>query len=108
MLNLDVNVGVDVRKIEVPFTFTEDNICTACGTEGSLVIVDIFGRESKTLDLHPMDYIRCKKCGFNYSIRWEPTEDGLMRPIAANRSLKREFTNLLNYKNIKENGTTEV
>ena len=108
MLNLDVNVGVEVRTIRVPYTFTRDNICSACGTEGSLAVVNIFGKEERTLDIHPMDYIRCRNCGFNYSIRWDPDEEGKMRPVPINRSIKAEFNNLLDYKRIKENGNTDI
>ena len=108
MLNLSVDVGLDVKTVKVPFTFTRDNLCTACGARDQMVIVDIFGREAKGLDLHPMDYIKCKNCGFCYSIRWDPTDDGKMRPVAINRSIKKDFDNLLNYKSIKDNGTHDV
>ena len=103
MLNFNVDVKIGLNEVSYPLLFDGKNVCVHCGGEGTLVIVDKFGNETKQ-EIHPFDHIKCKKCGRLYSIRWEhDPNNGKMYPIADERSIKREFINLINHNKIKNN-----
>lgn len=104
MLNFSLEVKLGIKETSYPILFDRKNVCIHCGTENSLTIVDKFGNETKQ-EIHPFDYIRCRNCGRHYSIKWEsdPDNNGKMYPIASDRSIKREFINLINHSSIKNN-----
>lgn len=104
MLNIGLNVKLEVNKVQFPIYFERNNICVHCGSEGQLIFVDKFGRETKT-EIHPFDHIKCKSCGRLYSILWQRDEsNGKMFPTAVDPSFKQEFVNLLTNKVVKEKG----
>ena len=107
MLNIGIDVKVNLQRTEYPLIFNT-NTCVHCGADNSLVFVDIFGRESKT-EIHPFDHIKCNNCNRNYSIKWESSEDenGCMTPRAVDHTIKQEFFNILDQKEITQKGKKE-
>jgi hypothetical protein len=103
MLNIGLNANLRVTKTVYPVYFQGRNICIHCGANNSLVLVDVFGRETKQ-EIHPFSHFKCRRCGQSYSIRWDTLEDGKMTPSAVDSSIKNEFVNLFNIRNIKKNG----
>ena len=108
MLNINVNVNIKASKPRFPIKLLRENKCLHCGAEGALERVDIFGRVSKS-DIYPLDHIRCRDCGYDYSIEWKDLDhDGTLHPVAVNPSIKQEFLNTLNYIKIRKNGETTI
>ena len=107
MLNFKVNVQAE--KIEYPIYFEKKNTCIHCGKEGSLVLIDAFGRETKQ-EIHPFDHIKCTACGRKYSIKWniDESNNSKMYPVAVEREIKQEFINLIKYPFIKDEGVSKV
>ena len=106
MLNINVNFNVE-KDPTYPVYFT-NNTCVNCGAEGSLVMIDIFGRETKQ-EIHPFDHILCKKCNAKYSIEWmKNPETGKMKAIPSDPSLVKDFFNIIKSKKIKEEGINTV
>lgn len=101
MLNINVEFNIS-NGPTYPVYFT-NNTCVACGAEGSLVTIDIFGRESYQ-EIHPFDHIKCKKCGAKYSIEWKRDESGKMKPVASDQSLVRDFFNVIKTPKLKKEG----
>ena len=111
MLDVSVKVGpddeqdstilkVDMKEYKYPIYFERKNICVSCGTEGELIFVNIFGKETSH-DVHPFEYIKCKRCGALYSIKWDKSkEDNKLYPSAVDKSVLRDFLN--NFKSEKE------
>lgn len=93
MLGIDVNVKAD--KITQPVYFEHKNVCVHCGETGSLVFVDLGGRET-TKEIFQFDHMKCTACGKIYSIKWSHPEDNpdIYRPSAVEFSIKRDFKNM--------------
>lgn len=96
MLNIGVKVNVDIKDVKYPVYFEGKNICAHCGAEGSLVLVDKFGNETRR-EIHPFDHIKCRACGRVFSIKWvkDPTNNKLI-PCAVSPCIKQEFVNFIN------------
>jgi ribosomal protein L37E len=103
MLDVSVKVGpddehdstllkVDMKEYEYPIYFERKNICVSCGTEGDLIFVNIFGKETSH-DIYPFEYIKCKRCGAMYSIKWSKGEDNKLYPSAVDKKITRDFLN---------------
>lgn len=108
MLGINLNLSIDAKRVQTPFYFQHRNECVCCGAKGSLIFVDKFGRESNK-EINALDHIRCRHCGKNFSILWEPKEGtNKMMPSAVDTSVVRDFKNLLQYGNIKKNGEKEL
>lgn len=106
-LGLDVQVDVNLKRVEYPVMFERKNICIHCGAEKTLIFVDALNRETNK-EIHPFDHIMCRACGTNYSILWQrDDETGKMFPTATDDSFKREFINLVNHNKIKNKGVKE-
>lgn len=101
---LDINVDININKGPTyPVYFTK-NICVNCGAENSLVMVDIFGRECNQ-EIHPFDYIKCKKCNQKFSIEWiKNQETGKMRAVAGDKSVVQDFFNAVKTAKLKREG----
>ena len=77
-------------NIVYPINFTK-NICSKCGTEGTLIYVDKNGNDMRTM-IYPAFAIRCINCGTKFSIRWINKEDSdKMIPITCSDKLKDDF-----------------
>lgn len=109
MLNIGIDVDIDIKKVRFPIQFEKTNDCVHCGGHNTLIFVDKFGNDSSK-EIHAFDHIRCKKCNRIYSIQWKPDENNskAMRPVPTDPGIKQEFMNLVNFKNIKENGIKEL
>ena len=99
MLGLNT-ITVDIKKIKYPIYFEHRNICSHCGTEGSLVFVDRFGN-TYTKELSVFEHIKCKNCGRIYSIRWDRNSNGDMKPSATDFSINTQFNNFLERKELE-------
>ena len=75
--------------------------------EGTLEKVDIFGRTSKQ-DIYPLDHIKCRNCGCEYSIKWKKVDSGELVPVPTNTSIKQEIVNTMNYLKIRKDGKKEI
>ena len=96
MLGLDVEVDVKFKESHTPVYFIGKNECVSCGKKGTLIFVDIFGRETGNKEINSFDHIKCKACGRGYSIRWSKAEDGNgMIPSASSYNIMRDFDNLI-------------
>jgi len=101
---LRAKVNVDITNVEYPIYFEKQNKCVACGCEGELTFVNIFGKETDK-EIHAFDHIKCKQCGSVYSIKWDREPGtGKLYPSAIDPSIKNEFTNLIMKKTINEKG----
>ena len=107
MLNLNVDVKINISKPYWPIKLIGVNKCLHCGSEGSLEKVDIFGRVSKE-EIYPLDRIKCRNCGADYSIEWRDNGEGELIPIPSNPSLKQEIINTMKYLKIRKDGKTEI
>lgn len=103
MLNFSVDVNLNIDRIQYPVLFDKKNICLHCATEGSLVFVDKFGKETSK-EIFPFDHLKCKKCGRRFSILWQSDPDTKkMYPSAVEYNIKQEFVNLIGNKKLKGN-----
>ena len=103
MLNLNVDINLSTKKNRFPIRLIGVNQCLACGAKGSLERVDIFGNTSNK-EIYPLDYIKCKACGYKYSISWEDDGNGKLTPVPVDHSIKQEFINTLKILDIRHNG----
>jgi hypothetical protein len=94
MLNLGFDIDVDIKKVHCPFHFEKVNECVHCGGKDTLIFIDKFGHQSRK-EINAFDHIKCTKCGHSYSMKWEPDENGDMKPSAVELDIKRQFNNLL-------------
>lgn len=99
---LGINTNIECKDVKYPIYFDRLNICLHCGTTGSLVMMDKFDKEARE-EIYPFDYIRCKKCGREFSIKWEKDKDtGKMYPCAVDPSISKQFTSFINQTDIKD------
>ncbi len=108
MLNLNVDVNITAKRSIMPIYFINKNECCSCGAIGALKFIDIFGREVNNVEIHPFDHIKCSNCNRLYSIEWRANEEGELKPIARDPSIKLDFTNAIKYPSIKKNGVKEL
>lgn len=98
----DSILDVNIKEYHYPIYFERKNICVSCGTEGDLVFVNIFGKEVSH-EVHPFEYLKCKRCGAVYSIRWDKSEnDSKLYPSAVDKSIIKDFLNSFKDKSSKE------
>ena len=96
----DSMLNIDIKEYHYPIYFKRKNICVSCGAEGDLVFVNIFGKEVSS-EIHPFERLKCKRCGAEYSIKWEKSEeDDKLYPSAVDRSICKDFLN--NFKSNKK------
>ena len=108
MLNISTHINIDVKTVQYPIFFDKRNICVHCGSEGSLIFVDKFGRDTKK-EIYPFDHIRCTKCNRHFSILLQrDNSNGKMYPSAIDPSFKQEFINLLSTPILKKQGEKEL
>ncbi len=98
MLGLNT-ITVDISKFKYPVYFEHRNTCIHCGAEGNLVFVDRFDNEY-TRELGIFEYIKCKRCGRIYSIKWDRDREGRLKPSATDFSITAQFNNFLGRKEI--------
>lgn len=98
----DSLLNVDIKEYHYPIYFERKNICVSCGAEGELAFVNIFGKEVSH-EIHPFEYLRCKRCHAEYSIKWDRSEDDQkLYPSAVDKSLVKDFINIFKKKEDKE------
>ena len=98
----DTLLNIDIKEYHYPIYFERRNICVSCGAEGELAFINIFGKEATSETRPPFERIRCKRCGAEYSIRWDKSEDGMLHPTAVDRTITKDFLNTFKNKKIKE------
>lgn len=108
MLGIACNLDIDVRKVQYPVYFEKRNVCVHCAAEGSLVFVDVFGRETNR-EINSFEHIKCKCCGRTYSINWknDPANNSKMYPVAVDPSVSQQFSNFMNMRDIKRKGVND-
>ena len=93
MLGIDVNI--EIKDTHYPIYFDGVNACVKCGAENSIEMIDKFGSKASA-EIHPLDHMRCSKCGALYSIKWVKNKDGEgMHPCAVDPSIARQFSNFV-------------
>ena len=109
MLNINVDISFHKKdNLRFPIHLVGVNQCLHCGAKDTLEKIDIFGNVSKQ-EIYPLDRIKCRKCGYEYSIKWNKVEGSSnLIPVPVNRSIKQEVVNTINYFNIKKNGNPEI
>lgn len=107
MLNLNVDIKINTGRPRMPLIIVGKNQCIHCASEGTLEKIDIFGNTSKQ-EIYPLEHIRCKACGYTYSIKWEDNGKGELIPVPVNPSIKQEIVNTMNYLKIRKNGKKEI
>ena len=92
---LGINVNIEVKDIVYPIYFDGINQCVHCGSKDTLELIDKFGHKTREV-IHPLDHIRCSKCGRVYSIKWIRNEDtNKMHPCAVTPSIAQQFSNCI-------------
>ena len=93
MLRLPFDI-IKHKEPVYPVRFEKHNICVHCGSTGTLVFVNKWGKETKK-EIYPFNKIKCTKCGTVYSIMWQMDDNGDMYPTAVDESFRLEFINCL-------------
>lgn len=107
MLDIACNMDIDIKKVQYPVYFEKRNICVHCAAEGSLVFVDVFGRETNR-EINAFEHIKCKCCGRTYSIDWKRDPgSSKMYPVPVDHSVGQQFSNFMNMREIKNKGTND-
>ena len=89
----DSFLKVESKEYHYPFYFERKNMCVSCGAEGDLHFVNIFGKDASH-EVHPFEYLKCKRCGAVYSIRWDKNqEDQKLYPSAVDKRIIDDFLN---------------
>lgn len=89
----DSILDINIKSYHYPIYFERRNICTSCGAEGDLVFINVFGKEVSH-EVHPFEHLKCKRCGAEYSIKWDKDpEDQKLYPSAVDRSIVGDFLN---------------
>ena len=107
MLNLPFDINIEVKKITMPIYFDGKNECVNCCAKNSLVFVDKFGNYHND-EIKAFDHIKCRKCGYIYSIKWnkDPKDPTRMYPSAIDPSISRDFQNIIDH-DVKMYGSKE-
>ena len=75
MLGIDINVNVKKLHFPIYFDYERNNTCIHCGAQGTVYIVDKFGRKTRE-EVHPFDHLECSNCGQKYTIKWVDEGEG--------------------------------
>lgn len=104
-INIDTKISItNNKKKHYPLVFST-NVCTVCGAEGTLQVIDKFGNVT-TKEIHAFDHIKCSKCGALYGIKWDKDDTNHMSPLAVDPGLKDRFFNGLG--NVVQNVKSEI
>ena len=107
-INVDITFNSDKKKKErFPIHLVGVNQCLHCGQENTLEKIDIFGNTA-VQEIYPLDRIRCRNCGYEYSIKWTKNNEGKLIPVPVNRSIKQEILNTMNYLSIKKKAEADI
>ena len=101
--NDDSFIKIESKEYHYPFYFERKNICVSCGAEGELIFVNIFGKEVSH-EVHPFEYLKCKRCGAMYSIKWDKDQKTQkLYPSAVDKNVADDFLNCFKKKSDKVN-----
>ena len=90
MLNSIIRLRDTDSKTEYPIYFKDRNLCLECGGKDCLELINVYG-DKQSSDIHAYKEIVCSKCNAKFTIKWEPDENGDMKPYAVGNETKLEF-----------------